>query len=152
MAGRGLVEAVKGVAHLQKNLKREIHSRNAAIRTAYEEIQQRIAHVLREIDTVRRSGEDRLAILSLNDTLVALKREDLLADAKLDELVRGHRISALEAASLIKDYRYTYRICKRLAELGQTLFAVSDGGLREAQRLLALDEEEIDVMVDQRVH
>lgn len=152
MAGRGLLEAVKGVAHLQKNLKRQIHSRNPAIRAAYEAIQRRIAHVLREIDTVRRSGDDRLAILSLNDTLVALKQEDLRADARLDELVRGNQISTMEAASLIKDNRYAYHICKQLTELGQTLFAVNDGGSRQAQRDLALNEDEIEAMADQRVH
>jgi phosphate:Na+ symporter len=148
LAGRGLVEAIKGVTHLQKNMKVMIHSENPEIRTAYEKIQQRIGHVLREIDAVRRSGEDGLAILSLNDTKVALKKEDLLTDAKLDELVRQNQISALEAASLIKDYRYTYRICKRLIELGQTLFAVHDGGLRDAQRSLALDDDEIEAMAD----
>ncbi len=151
MAGRGLVEAVKGVAHLQKNMKVLIHSGNPVIRSTYEEIQRRIGHVLREVDAVRRSGEDRLAILSLNDTKVALKRDDALADATLDELVRGNQISALEATSLIKDYRYTYRICKRLIELGQTVFAVHDPGLRDAQRSLALDEDEIDAITEHGV-
>lgn len=151
VAGRGLVEAIKGVAHLQKNMKVLIHSENPDIRTAYMEIQRRIGHVLREIDTVRRSGEDRLAILSLNDTMVAIKREDVQADGKLDELVRGKRISAMAATSLIKDYRYAYRICKRLIELGQTLFAVNDAGSRDAQRSLVLDEDEIEAIADLRV-
>jgi phosphate:Na+ symporter len=146
MAGLGLVEAIKGVTHLQKNMKVMIRSRNPAIRTAYEEIQRRIGGVLREIDTVRRSGDDGLAILSLNDTKVTLEQEDVLADAKLNELVREHRISAMEAASLIKDNRYTYQICRRLIELGQALFAVHDKSLRETQRDLALDADEIEVL------
>ena len=57
----------------------------------------------------------------------------------------------MEAASLIKDYRYTYRICKRLIELGQIVFAVRDSGLRDAQRSLALDEDEIEAMADSGV-
>jgi phosphate:Na+ symporter len=150
-AGLGLVEAVKGVTHLQKNMKVMIHSQNPEIRSAYEEIQRRIGFVLREIDAVRRSGEDQLAILSLNDTKVTLEREDALADGRLNELVRGRQISAMEAASLIKDNRYTYQICKRLIELGQTLFALNDGGMREAQRNLALDADEIEAMAQRRV-
>jgi phosphate:Na+ symporter len=148
IAGRGLLEAIKGVTHLQKNMMILVNSENPDVRNAYVEIQQRISHVLREIDAVRRSGTDRLAILSLNDTKVAIKQQDLLADGKLDELVRGNRISALEATSLIKDYRYAYRICKRLIELGQTVFAVHDSGLRDAQRSLALDEDEIEAIAD----
>jgi phosphate:Na+ symporter len=148
IAGRGLLEAIKGVTHLQKNMMVLVHSENADVRNAYVEIQQRISHVLREIDAVRRSGSDRLAILSLNDTKVAIKQQDLLADGKLDELVRGNRISAMEATSLIKDYRYAYRICKRLIELGQTVFALHDSGLRDAQRSLALDEDEIEAIAD----
>ncbi|MCP5059747.1 MAG: Na/Pi cotransporter family protein [bacterium] len=149
VAGRGLVEAIKGVAHLQKNLKVEIVSENPDIRAAYEEIQRRIGYVVREIETIRRSGDDRLAILSLNDTKVANKQEDLRANETLGDLVGTDRISALAATSLIKDYRYAYRICKRLIELGQTLFAVHDGGLRDAQRSLVLDEDEIGAMADQ---
>ncbi|MBW2269966.1 MAG: hypothetical protein JRH16_15460, partial [Deltaproteobacteria bacterium] len=44
-----------------------------------------------------------------------------------------------------------YRICKRLIELGQILFAVHDGGLLDAQRSLALDEDEIEAMADHGV-
>jgi hypothetical protein len=54
-----------------------------------EGIRERIGNVLREIDTVRRSGEDRLAILSLNDTKVAIKQDDILVNRRLDDLVRG---------------------------------------------------------------
>jgi phosphate:Na+ symporter len=149
MAGRGLVEAVKGVTHLQKNLKLHIQSSNSEIRASYEEIRGRIGHVLREVDIVRKAGDDRLAILSLNESKVALKQGDLQANQKLDDLVRRDRISAMEATSLINDYRYAYRICKRLIELGQVLFAVHDEGLRDAQRSLALDEAEIETMADQ---
>jgi phosphate:Na+ symporter len=151
MAGRDLIEAVKGVKHLQKNLKRRIHSQTPDIRAAYEEIRQRIGHVLREIDTVRRSGEDRLAILSLNETKVAVKRQDVLASGKLDDLVRGNRISPMAATSLINDNGYAYEICKNLIESGQILFAVHDEDLREAQRSLALDEDEIEVIADSGV-
>jgi phosphate:Na+ symporter len=144
MAGRDLVEAIKGVAHLQKNMKVLIQSENTDVRSAYEDIRQRIGHVLREIDTIRRSGENRLAILSLNDTKVAVKQEDVLANGKLDDLVRGNRISATAATSLINDNGYAYGICKKLIELGQILFAVPDVRLRNAQHSLALDEDEID--------
>ncbi|MCP3986270.1 MAG: Na/Pi cotransporter family protein [bacterium] len=148
MAGRDLVEAIKGVAHLQKNLKVLIHSENPEIRAAYEGIQRRIGYVVREVDGVRRSDDDRLAILSLNDTILANRQEDVLANEKLDSLVRKDRISATTATSLINDYRYAYRICKRLIELGQILFAVDHGDLLDAQRSLALDEDEIDAMSD----
>jgi phosphate:Na+ symporter len=116
-----------------------------------EGIRERIGNVLREIDTVRRSGEDRLAILSLNDTKVAIKQDDILVNRRLDDLVRGNRISARAATSLINDSRYAYRICKRLIELGQTVFAVHDEGLREAHRSLALDEDEIEAFADRGV-
>jgi phosphate:Na+ symporter len=151
LAGRGLVEAVKGVTHLQKNLKVLIHSQNPDIRSAYEAIRRRIGHVLREIDAVRRAGDDRLAILSLNETKVSLKQEDILINGELDDLVRRNRISAADATSLVNDHRYSYLICKRLIELGQTVFAVHDERLREAQRSLSLDEDEIEAMAERGV-
>ncbi len=148
MAGRDLVEAIKGITHLQKNMKVFIHSQNPDIRSAYEQIRLRIGHVLREIDGVRRGGEDRLAILSLNDTKVAVKEEDVLANGVLDDLIRGNRISVAAATSLINDNGYAYGICKNLIEMGQILFAVHDEGLRDVQRSLALDEDEINAMAD----
>jgi phosphate:Na+ symporter len=151
MAGRDIVEAVKGVTHLQKNMKAYIQSENSDIRIAYEAIQGRIAHVLREIDGVRHAGEDRLAILSLNDTWVALNQEDTLANERLDDLVRRNRIEARQATSLINDNGYAYGICENLIELGQTLFAVHDEGLRDAQRSLALDADEIETFADHGV-
>ena len=48
-----LLEVQKTVTHLQKNMKVLIHSENRDIRSAYEEIQRRIGHILREIDAVR---------------------------------------------------------------------------------------------------
>ncbi len=150
-AGRGLLESVKGVKHLQKNMRVHLLSENPAIRSAYEEIRQRIGYVLREVEAVRQAGEDRLAILSLNDAKVAIKQEDAEANLKLDDLVRGDLIPATTATSLVNDYRYAYRICKRVIELGQVAFAVHDGGLRDAQRRLALDEEEIEAMIEHGV-
>jgi phosphate:Na+ symporter len=151
MAGRDIVESIKGVTHLQKNLRVLIHSESPEIRVAYSEIRRRIGHVLREIDTVRRSGEDRMVILWLNDTKIAIKREDILANRKLDDLVRGDRISPRLATSLINDYGYAYGTCKNMIESAQVLFAVHDEGWREAQRSLALDENEIETLADHGV-
>ena len=150
MAGRDLIEAIKGVLHLQKNMRSHIQSDNPDIRAAYAEIRRRIGTVLREIDTVRRSEEDPLAILSLNAAKVIAKEQDVLANGKLDELVRGHRITAAEATSLINDNGYAYGVCKNLIELGKVLFAEHDEESKDAERSLTLDEDEIDMMTGDR--
>lgn len=82
---------------------------------------------------------------------MALRQEDILANGKLDDLVRRNRIGARDATSLINDNGYAYGICKNLIELGQILFTVHDEGLRDAQRSLALDEDEIEAIADHGV-
>jgi phosphate:Na+ symporter len=147
MAGRDLVEAVKGVKHLQKNMKQYIVSDNAQIRDAYEEFQRRIGRVLREVNAARSSGDD-LAILSLNDAKAEIKQDDILANGKLDELVRGNLITESEATSLINDNGYVYEVCKNLIKMGQVVFSAHDKRLRDAERSIALDDDEIETMTD----
>ncbi len=147
-AGRLVVEAIKGVSHLQKNMKRYVASDNSDMCAAYEEIRTRITHVLREVDSARRSDEDGLAILSLNQTRIAVKQEYVIANDKLDELVRGNRISAAEATSLINDNGYVYGVCKNLIVLGQILFAEQDQADRDAELSLSLDDDEINTVYD----
>jgi phosphate:Na+ symporter len=148
MAGRDVVEAVKGTKHLHKNMKAHVRSDNAAVRDAYEEIRQQIGNVLRDINNVRQPGGDSLAILSLDDTRVAVKQQDVLANGKLDELIRAGDISAADATSLINDNGYAYGICKNLINMGQVVFAVHDEKLRDAELSLALDDYEIEALTN----
>ncbi len=128
-------------------MRRYLASDNADMDAAYEEIRTRLTHVLRDVDSARRS-DDGLAILSLNETKVAAKQQYVVANGKLDELVRGNRISAGEATSLINDNGYVYGVCKNLIVLGQILFAEHDQEEREAELSLALDDEEINTVTE----
>ncbi|MBT8495301.1 MAG: Na/Pi cotransporter family protein, partial [Deltaproteobacteria bacterium] len=147
-AGRQIVEAVKGVGHLQKNFKAHLASDNEDLRDSYLDIRKRIVRLVRELEAVRQEGEGELAILTLDNAKIAAKREDIVANGKLDELIRKERISVSDATSLINDNGYAYGICKNLIVMARILFAVHDDEEREAEESLALDDEEVATLSD----
>ena len=61
--GRDLIETIKGIKHLQKNLRLYMNSDNSSIRTEYNKIRIQICHILRELEVFRHNDENTTNIL-----------------------------------------------------------------------------------------
>ena len=143
-AGRDIVEAIKDIKHLQKNLDRYMISSNPSIREEYDAIRLRLASVLRELSRVREHGDDSAAILSLDALKSEMETSDKLVDGTVDRLIRNNRITAEMAISLMNDGSYADDVATKLINMGEALFSAGDINLREAERSLFLEEDEID--------
>lgn len=143
-AGRDIVEAIKDIKHLQKNLDRYMISSNPSIREEYDAIRLRLASVLRELSRVREQGDDSAAILSLDALKSEMETSDKLVDGTVDRLIRNNRITAEMAISLMNDGSYADDVATKLINMGEALFSAGDINLREAERSLFLEEDEID--------
>jgi phosphate:Na+ symporter len=153
MAGRSIADAIKGVKHLQKNLRAHIRSPNLEIRRAYDDIPIRIATALRELEEVRTSEDPAMAVLSLDSEKVSIAEADIVANGMLDHMIREHHIEAKMATSLINDNSYAHNICTSLIEVGQTLFGEHDAALKQAEQSQQdrdSIQQEIDVIRAQR--
>lgn len=149
--GLDLVETIKGIKHLQKNLNIYIVSANADIRQEYNNMRIQICRVLQELEVIR-SGEDESAtILSLDRLKVEINEKDITKTGRLDRLIREHRISAPMAISLMNDSAYHQDICRNLIHMGGILFISSDESDEAAENSVALDEVEIKEVVDSYV-
>jgi phosphate:Na+ symporter len=146
--GRDIVEAIKGLKHLQKNLRVYLVSDNAYIFQEYNKIRMQIGRVLRELEMLQNGEGDAVTILSLDQLKVEISERDIIATGVLDRLIRENRISAQMAISLMNDSAYCQDICRNLIHLGEVLFASSDPGEKEAERGVALDEVEIKAVLD----
>lgn len=146
-AGRDIVEAIKDIKHLQKNLDVYMVSNNPRIREEYDAIRLQLATVLRGLSLVREQGDDSAAILSLDN----LKSEVDYSEAKIistvDELIRNNRISPEMATSLMNDSSYAYNISSKLVEMGEALFSSGSPDLRDAERSIALEDDEIEAVM-----
>ncbi|MEA2092171.1 MAG: Na/Pi cotransporter family protein, partial [Campylobacterota bacterium] len=100
---RDIVEAIKYVRELQKNLKIYLNSNNEIIKNEYNFLRKEIAETIDAINSIRNLDDD-LDILS---RIEVLKQEvdklDLIESGKIDSLIRNNQIRTKMATSLIND-------------------------------------------------
>ena len=138
MIARDIVQAVKDVKHLEKNVVRYARSENAEIRIQYAAIRRRIAEVLRSVSHVT---EDRAASLEKLEALsTEIDAEDIVESGTLDALIRDHKITRDMGTSLINDNGYAQNIARRLIHGARTVLGEGTYQLLLAARESTLGE------------
>ena len=114
---REVLQAIKDVKHLHKNMARYATSENAFVRHEYEDMRLRIAQVLRTLNQIR---VDRQVTLDALDGLKKqIKRQDAAASARRDELIREQKITSEMLTSLINDSGYARDVSRKLIKAGR---------------------------------
>ena len=142
-ASRHIVEAVKGMKHLHKNLSRSVLTRNEYVRQQYNSIRLELATILREIQLLKTRGPDTDTSLSLDSVKFSLKEADRKMNSTLDDLIRKKFITAKLATSLMNDSSYSYDIGQNLVEMAKILLTTRHPDERDVMQELALDEKDI---------
>jgi phosphate:Na+ symporter len=149
-ACRDIVEAVKDVKHLQKNLVGFSTSDNVAIKREYSSIRLQLATLLRKIEKIRTEEDEDMTSLALDELKVDVERSDILAYGGLDSLIRGNLITADMATSLINDNTYLKDVTSNLIAMAMTLFTPYEPELKEFKEDIALIDDEIDAILDNK--
>ena len=144
-AGQHIVEAVKGVKHLGKNLNRLLKSDDPYLTKEYDKLRYLIVRVLRKIDTSRTLGKTDSAVFSLDLDPLKLEIEEKTDKISmgLDKLIRKSQIDVQMAISMMNDISYCKGVCWDLVEAGMVLFTTSSRDDKSVMRSIALDEHEI---------
>ncbi|HBH35619.1 MAG TPA: hypothetical protein DDW45_04340 [Gammaproteobacteria bacterium] len=119
-------------------------SPNPAIRDEYQNIRRQLTSVLRGLELVRDNGDDSATVLSLDELKAEIDERDGLLDSTVDGLIRNNLITAEMATSLMNDSSYAHDVATKLVSMGEVLFSTGDINLRDAERNISLDEDEID--------
>lgn len=146
-SNRHIVEAIKDCKQLQHNLLLMNSSKNTFIQQEYYKIRYQIAELLRELDVFRlqmESDEAETAVLSFDVFKVKIKEQDAAMNEQIDQLIREHKITAAAGTSLINDSAYMYAIKRHLVDMAETIFVIQEYKLSEAERSIALDDNELD--------
>ncbi len=146
-ASRNIVEAVKDMKHLHKNLSRNLRTTDDAIRSQYDAIRLQLATILREINSIQEQAHDSASILSADAIALELKESTREREKALDELIRKRQISPLHATSLMNDNGYTYDISANLVDMARQLFSSRQAELKSAEQQLALEEEDLNKLI-----
>ena len=146
-ASRNIVEAVKDMKHLHKNLSRNLRTTDDAMRSQYDAIRLQLATVLREINSIQEQTPDSDTILSADAVALELRENTRQREKVLDELIRKRQISPMHATSLMNDNGYTYDISANLVDMARQLFASRQAELKSAEQQLALEEDDLNKLI-----
>ncbi len=143
VAARDIVEAVKDTKHLQKNLIKYSKSKNTYVKEQYNQLREDLVVLLRDINSLSTVKEQHEVVLILSKAKVHSQRYDMLANGRLDNLIRENLITAEMATSLMNDSTYAYDISKNLIDMAEVIFV--DTNL--ANNIL-VDDEDIDDLLN----
>jgi phosphate:Na+ symporter len=148
-AGQHVIEAVKGVKHLKKNLTKAMQSNNELLKKEYDRLRRQIITVLRDIETARNAQGASKSLLPLDQVKLKIEEKTREFSHGLDKLIRKGQIDVQAATSLMNDISYCREICWDLVEAGSVLFSAYDLEDESALKSVALGEDDIiEIMED----
>jgi phosphate:Na+ symporter len=146
-ASHALVEAIKTLRMVRKNMARYIRSDNAYMRDHYDRMRIHLGQLIRSVIELRsaRDVEEIRRRLEALDAEVAA--DDAVANGTLDRLIRDNLIDAEMASSLMNDTAYASTIHHNLAKAA----GIIAGLVREySEDVAELPEEETETAAGQR--
>ena len=143
LANRDIVEAVKDTKHLQKNLVKYAKSTNTHIKSEYDSMRKDLAELLRTINLISLSDQEDEILLLLSKAKIHTERYDIIANGKLDNLIRNRLISNEMATSLMNDSGYAYNISTNLIAMAEIIYVTDNSEM-------LIEEEDVKEILDQK--
>jgi phosphate:Na+ symporter len=143
-AAADIVQSVKEIKHLRKNVTKYMVSDNEHIRAEYNKIRYRLASILREIYRLRESDEEELESLGMDELKVEIERSHAELNASLNRLLGERQITPFMATSLMNDYSYAEATSWNLINSAQAMLVSHDVLVAETEEEIKLDKEEIE--------
>ncbi len=153
-AGHDIIEALKDIKHLQKNLVRFQGARNPYLQGEYVAMRKRLALLLYELYRLlheeEAEGETLSSLALLLDTLrVELQEQEQSAGKRLNQLIRDRRIDAETATSLMNDSSYAFSAAYNLLDMASIVITPFEPLLHEIHSGIKLEEHEINAVIEQ---
>ncbi len=126
LANRNMVETIKNIQGLRKNVSKYMVSDNTYIQTEYDRLRHKVSQVLREIHFTQKDNNPQTHLKNLRALKEKAITSDLLLDGTLDKLIREKKISSSMATSLLNDSDIVANLIKRLIETTELLYIHRD--------------------------
>ncbi|RLD19337.1 MAG: Na/Pi cotransporter family protein [Bacteroidetes bacterium] len=140
LANRNVVETIKDIRGLRKNVSAYMTSNNKHIQHEYDRLRRKVSRVLREIHLTQMDEVPEAHLERLEKLKSKADQSDVLIDGTLDHLIRRRKISSEMATSLANDSQNVARICKRLIETAELLYIERDTLIHSASDATDLPE------------
>lgn len=139
-ANQDIVEAIKDIKHLQKNLFRYSAYTNKYVLQEYNKIRVNLALVIRQLNAINKAESENEPAIVLEQLKLTVEEETQNFNQVIADLIRGKKIQPETATSLLNDGGYAYKISQNLINMGETLFI--------QQRKDISDQEKHDLLGD----
>ena len=149
-AAAEMVEAIKHVKHLRKNLTTYMVSDNTAIRQEYNDLRLRVAMVLRETHRFYEGKFDdaSTAILELDEIAVRARVDRESMVARVTRLLGTKRIDSAMATSLLNDSAYASETVDAILSGTRALLTATDvEAARTTEAVSVSDEGQAEITV-----
>ncbi len=111
---RDIVDSIKSVREVQKNLKIYLNGNNEIMKNEYNFLRTEIAKTIDSINSIRNFDDDLDVLSSIEVLKQEVDKLDLIENGKIDFLIRNNKIKKKMATSLINDSAFAYGISKNL--------------------------------------
>lgn len=148
VANKKIVDSVKDMKHMHKNIQQHANSHNPDLRRGYAMLRQQIATTISSIELIR-ATEDQSSLVMLDQLKLELLHHDHDVNSEIEKMIRSESISPNMATSLINDSAYTHDICEQMIEVCETLYVIHNPNFTLAQRSLSLSDDEIRNIVEE---
>lgn len=126
LANRNIVEAIKALEEIRKNMNEYLISDNIYIQWEYDRLRQKISKILRELYLLQQSDAPSKHLKKLKKLKLKAEKSDILFDQSLEQLIREQKITSTMASSLVNDSHKVALISKKIIEAGALIYIRQD--------------------------
>lgn len=129
LASREIVEAMKNMRDLQRNIFYYSKSKNSYIKEEYNNLRVYIAKTINTIEKLKEHTDDLDVIASIELLKEGIKSLDSIKNSRIDKLIRENKIDSKMATSLINDSSFAYEVSQNLIQAA-TILWIKDTDIR----------------------
>tara|TARA_R110000868_G_scaffold156261_3_gene382933 strand:- start:1631 stop:2521 length:891 start_codon:yes stop_codon:yes gene_type:complete len=126
IANRKMVEIIKDVRELNKNITMVLNLENKYLQKEYDSYRKKITKVLRVIYLFRTENNEEKYKFQLNELRNEAKLNVRQSNKSIDKLIRKNLITAEMASSLFNDYTNVNDMIKKLIDVAELLYGKKD--------------------------
>ncbi|MBF9059366.1 Na/Pi cotransporter family protein [Rhodobacterales bacterium HKCCSP123] len=138
-----IVQTVKSVKHLRKNILRYTTRRQGAVTELYDGLRTEIARIAVEIQKLGLLPPEERSALWLDQERVQIEEDARSTVKRVDALIRTGELKPASATSFLNDSGYAYAAMRSLIDAARSYFIERDSAMAEVEKLLTLDEDEL---------
>ncbi|MBW4986019.1 Na/Pi symporter [Mameliella sp. CS4] len=138
-----IVQAVKSVKHLRKNVLRYTVRRQGVTTELYDELRTELARIAVEIRKLGQIEPENRSALWLDQERAQIEDDARMTSQRVDTLIRKGALNATAATSFMNDSGYAYGAMRGLIEAARSYYIERENAMAEVERLLSLDEDEL---------